>query len=251
MLIAAYTRVSTGKQAELGLSLEAQEKAIAAYCDLYGLHIGERYCDAGVSGKSVSGRPQFRRLIAAIERGDCAGVVVYMMDRAFRSIRDALEFFDLTERLGVDFFSVQEQIDTSKAIGRLFRNQILAFAQFGREQTGEKTRDTLHNTKKSPGGSPILDDRLRRDKLLVGQPPYGYRWKNKKLEVDPMERELVLEVFRHKRAGSSSRRTAEHMRNGGWTGRAGKPISHQAVCAILKTPEIYQGGHYGLYHGDS
>ena len=58
-----YCRVSTEEQAREGVSLEAQEKQIRRYCDLYGLELVEVLRDEGVSGKSME-RPGMVELMS-------------------------------------------------------------------------------------------------------------------------------------------------------------------------------------------
>jgi hypothetical protein len=53
-----YTRVSTAAQTE-GYSLEAQQERLREYADYKNLEIAGEYCDAGKSGHSIKGRPEF------------------------------------------------------------------------------------------------------------------------------------------------------------------------------------------------
>ena len=57
----AYLRVSTDKQADRGVSLDAQCAKVAAYAELYELELVEVIVDAGESAKSLD-RPGLTRL---------------------------------------------------------------------------------------------------------------------------------------------------------------------------------------------
>lgn len=72
-----YTRVSTAAQIE-GYSLEAQEKRLKDYADYKELEVAGEYCDAGCSGHSIKGRPEFQRMLDDIvgQRDDIAFVLV-------------------------------------------------------------------------------------------------------------------------------------------------------------------------------
>jgi site-specific DNA recombinase len=59
----AYLRVSTDKQADHGLSLDAQRAKALAYADLYDLHLVEVITDAGASAKTLF-RPGLQRALA-------------------------------------------------------------------------------------------------------------------------------------------------------------------------------------------
>jgi site-specific DNA recombinase len=51
--------------------------------------------------------------------------------------------YKIFESRGVDFVSLQENFDTSTAIGRAILRVILVFAQLEREQTAERTKDVM------------------------------------------------------------------------------------------------------------
>ena len=53
-----YMRVSTTMQVE-GYSLEAQKDRLTKYADFQHMEIVREYCDAGKSGKNITGRPEF------------------------------------------------------------------------------------------------------------------------------------------------------------------------------------------------
>lgn len=57
-----YTRVSTAAQTE-GYSLEAQSERLRKYADYKEMEVVREYCDAGKSGKSITGRPEFQRML--------------------------------------------------------------------------------------------------------------------------------------------------------------------------------------------
>ena len=70
-----YIRVSTQKQADTGVSLEAQEGAIHSYCKTFGLTLVELIEDAGKSAKTLN-RPGMIRMLDMWERGEAEAVVV-------------------------------------------------------------------------------------------------------------------------------------------------------------------------------
>lgn len=57
-----YTRVSTTAQTE-GYSLDAQQEKLRKYAEYKNLEIAREYCDAGKSGKSITGRPEFTQML--------------------------------------------------------------------------------------------------------------------------------------------------------------------------------------------
>ena len=65
-----YIRVSTEKQADFGVSLEAQEAKIRAMAVVQGADLAEVIIDAGESAKSLN-RPGMERLLSLVDAGAC------------------------------------------------------------------------------------------------------------------------------------------------------------------------------------
>ena len=57
-----YMRVSTAMQVE-GYSLEAQKERLNKFADFQNLEVVREYCDAGKSGKNITGRPEFAQML--------------------------------------------------------------------------------------------------------------------------------------------------------------------------------------------
>ncbi len=178
-----YIRVSTQKQADTGVSLEAQEGYIHSYCKTFGLTLVELVEDAGKSAKTLN-RPGMIKLLGMCERGEAEAVVVYKLDRAFRSLLDALVTMQHLKDKGIAFHSVKDKIDTSSAMGRAMLHILLSFGQLERELVGERTKDALQATKGSNGGNVLLDYRKRAGKLVTGQAPFGYCWSGEEGDKD-------------------------------------------------------------------
>nr|HPM25300.1 recombinase family protein [Phycisphaerae bacterium] len=82
-----YIRVSTAGQASEGISLEAQETRIRAYCTLQGYRLLDVIVDAGESGKSLN-RPGVQQLLQQVQAKACEVVVIHKLDRLFRNTQD-------------------------------------------------------------------------------------------------------------------------------------------------------------------
>lgn len=167
MSVVGYIRVSTEDQAAHGHSLEAQERAIRAYCDLYGLELTEVLADRGVSGSVPLVQREAGWVVAALAQGDApgvapaTGVVVYRLDRLFRDMLDGLLFFRDARKGGFAVHSVTERIDTGTAVGRLNLHLQLMIADHERDRTAERTRDVIA---------------AQRDRgMVTGTVPFGCR----------------------------------------------------------------------------
>ena len=80
----AYLRVSTEKQADKGVSLDAQRAKVTAYAELYDLELVEVIVDAGVSAKTLD-RPGLGRALAMLRKGAADALLVVKLDRLTRA----------------------------------------------------------------------------------------------------------------------------------------------------------------------
>ena len=109
-----YVRVSTEKQADVGISLEAQTEKIQAMAVVQGLELDEVIIDAGESAKSLS-RPGMERLLRLVDSGAIETVIVAKLDRLTRSVKDLAELLEHFNRRGASLVSVAESLDTASA----------------------------------------------------------------------------------------------------------------------------------------
>jgi site-specific DNA recombinase len=149
MLTIGYVRVSTDRQAEHGVSLEAQEAKIRAMATVQGGELMEVIVDGGESAKSLN-RPGLQRLMALVNGGKVQAVIVAKLDRLTRSVKDLCGLLELFEKRKVALISVAEALDTGSAAGRLVITIMGAVSQWEREAIGERTRDALRH-KRSNG----------------------------------------------------------------------------------------------------
>jgi site-specific DNA recombinase len=137
---AIYCRVSTEEQAAEGFSIRAQEQKLKEYANIKEWSIYNLYMDEGISGKNITERPAINRMIEDIKAGHIKNVIVFKLDRLTRSVGDLVYLIDLFKENNCDFNSLTESIDTSTASGRMFIKIIGIFAEFERENIGERVR---------------------------------------------------------------------------------------------------------------
>ena len=80
-------------------------------------------------------------------RGESTFIVVYKVDRLTRSLADFAKLVELFDEHQVSFVSVTHSFNTTTSMGQLTLN-VLSFAQFEREVTGERIRDKIAASKK-------------------------------------------------------------------------------------------------------
>ena len=161
MLAIGYVRVSTEDQAKEGVSLDNQKSKIEAYCHLKDLDLSEIIEDAGISAKNLK-RPGVQKVLKLARTKQVDAIVVYKLDRIFRSTVDALETTKLFEKWNVSFHSIHETLDTKSAMGRFFFTLTAALAEMERRIIGERTKAALAHK------------RAKRESIGGYAPPYGY-----------------------------------------------------------------------------
>lgn len=217
----AYLRVSTDKQADGGVSLDAQRAKVEAYASLYDLDVVAVIEDAGASAKTLD-RPGLRQALAMLESGEAEAVLVAKLDRLTRSVRDLdtliTRWFGDGRRA---LLSVGEQIDTRSAAGRLVLNVLASVSQWEREAIGERTAAALAHKR----------ERGER----VGQVPFGYRVAadGVTLEEEPAEQEALATIAELRDAGMSIRAVAAELEARGVEAR-GKRWHPTTVARLVK-----------------
>jgi site-specific DNA recombinase len=146
--VMGYVRVSTEDQAREGVSLDAQEHRLHAYCQAKGWQLVAVVRDEGKSAKDMN-RPGLQRILAdlAKRRRGWDALVVVKLDRLTRSVRDLGELTAAFRRSKVAFVSLDESVDTGSAAGELFLNVVASISQWERRAIGERTASAMAHLK--------------------------------------------------------------------------------------------------------
>jgi site-specific DNA recombinase len=222
-----YIRVSTDKQAEHGVSLDAQQAKLVAYAALYDLTLVEMIVDAGASAKTLE-RPGLQRALAMLRRGKAAALLVAKLDRLTRSVEDLGELIRTVFVPGkAGLLSVGEQIDTRTAAGRLVLNVLGSVAQWERETIGERTREALAH-KRASG---------KRTSLYA---PYGSQLAadGQMLIADEAEQAMLAAIREARQRGLSQRAVVAELTRQGFTTRVGTPLGLRQVQRIMQQANI-------------
>lgn len=141
MKTAIYVRVSTEEQ-----SVEMQTQAISIFLKNKGISDYQIYADEGISGTSES-RPALNQLLFDCKQGKVELLVVYKLDRLFRSLSHLISTLKTFDNLNIKFIAIQDQIDMTTPAGRLQFHIIGAFAQFERDLISQRTKSGLANAR--------------------------------------------------------------------------------------------------------
>lgn len=172
-----YLRVSTDLQATDGVSLDAQQAKILAWCVVNGLEMSEVFMDAGISGKRADNRPELQKALTAVTKAKGV-LVVYSLSRLARSTRDTIQISEKLSKAGADLVSVSEKIDTTSAAGKMVFQMLAVLAEFERNQTSERTKMALQY-KKTQG-------------KRIGQLPFGFSLAEDGESLVPVVREQCI-----------------------------------------------------------
>jgi len=204
----AYLRVSTGKQADQGLSLEVQQDKAIAYARLYDLDLIEVIVDAGESAKTLQ-RPGLQRALTLLQSGQAAALLIIKLDRLTRSVADLGRLIDEYFAPGkAELLSVSEQIDTRSASGRLVLNILASVSQWEREIIAERTRDVMRHKQK-------------QGEYIGGHIPYGFDVINGELVANLLEQQVIRQAQALYANGLSLRKVSATLHQRGFQARTG------------------------------
>jgi len=186
-MFVGYVRVSTGDQ-----STDLQRDALNK--------IGCNKIFEDVCSGSLDNRPGLREALDFVRPGDT--LAVWRLDRLGRSLRHLIEIVEDLQRKEVNFSSLQENINTSSAGGRLIFHVFCSLAEFEKSLLRERTLAGLAAARERGriGGRPVKmdDSKVAMAKVLLSQPGTAMRDVCQALGVSRAT------VYRHFQDGRSS-----------------------------------------------
>jgi DNA invertase Pin-like site-specific DNA recombinase len=161
--VAIYARVSTANN---GQDPTMQTRELREYCDSRGWTVVNEYVDVGISG-TKDRRPELDRLMADAHRRRFDTIMVWKLDRFFRSLRHLVNTLAELEAREIAFISLRDNLDLSTPSGRLMFQIIGAMGEFERALIVERVKAGMRNARAKGRriGRPahvLLTDQLRR-----------------------------------------------------------------------------------------
>ncbi len=230
MRAVGYVRVSTDDQAQNGVSLEAQEVKIRAYCVAKDWELLNIIRDEGCSAKDLN-RPGMQKIIEGAKTQLFDVVVTLKLDRLTRSVKDLGYLVeDVFNKYRVAFSSLQDNFDTSTANGRMVMNILATIAQWERDIISERTRDAMQFMKQS----------LK----LVGAVPFGFDNGNGQLTPNPVEMKIAQDIVSLKQGGRSYQNISDHLNAQGTASKNGGNWYPKTVLGVLRHIGSLPGDHW-------
>ena len=150
--VAVYARVSTSDRDQ---NPQTQLVALRDFVKAREWDVYREYVDHAPAN-DLAHRTAWRDLLDDAARRRFKVVLVFKLDRAFRSVKHLHDTLAAWEMVGVGFQSIREQFDTQTAIGRLMMNMLGALAEFELELIRERVKAGM--------------DRARRQGKRIGRP---------------------------------------------------------------------------------
>lgn len=226
-------RVSTGKQAKFGASLEMQIARIEQMALSRNAMLIKTFVDEGVSGGETTKRVEYTKLKELVKAGQVDIIFTYHMSRYGRNFDELQLFWKLCEKKGVIIEHDQDHFDYRGTIGKLMRNIMGAMAEFIKDTASDTTSSTLQN--------------LKKDMRKYTNEPYGYKTEGRIIGEDgkvmfagklvPHEKEAVIAtaMLTMKESGKSFSAIARWLNDNNVKPKRGKTWSHSQVQSVLIT----------------
>lgn len=217
--VAAYVRVSSGKDAQL--------HSLSAQISYYNNYIGGRgdwelagiYADEAMTGTKEN-RPEFQKLLADCRARKIDMVIAKSITRLARNTVTLLETARELKSLMIDIYFEKENIHTLSTDGELMLTLLASFAQ-------EESRSASENVKW----------RIRKNfeqGIPSGGSMLGYRFKDGTLQVVREEAEIVKQIFDDFLSGMGALSIAKKLNRLNVPTKHGAPWSKNSIKTILK-----------------
>lgn len=222
--VVLYARVSTEDQGENGASLDAQRAKLAAYAALHDLVTVDVVSEVA-SAKTLA-RPGLARALDMLESGDADAIAVTKLDRLTRRMLDLSTLVDRYFERRFSLLSVNDNIDTRSATGRMMVNMIGMLAQWERETIAERTKSALAH--------------MRSNGVAMGAAPLGQRYSapdesgRRTLVEDELEAIALARIQELHTQGMQPTAIARVMNERGFVTKRGKDWHTTTVRRILK-----------------
>ena len=217
--VAAYARVSTGKDAMLH-SLASQ---VEYYSHLIrstpGWEYAGVYADEAKTGTKDS-RENFQRMLTDCRAGKIDHILTKSISRFARNTVTLLETVRELKALGISVYFEEQNIDTSTADGELMLSILASYAQEESLSTSENMKWRIHsNFQQGLAWNPTL---------------LGYRYEQGTLLIQPEEAEVVRLIYDSYLDGMGATAIAKLLNESGKVSRFGNALGQRSIMLILQ-----------------
>ena len=243
--VALYLRVSTGRQAENDVSLPSQRDMTTRYCQAQGWEVVTEFVEPGASATDDK-RPIFQKMLeqAASPERTFDVICVHSFSRFYRNGAEMEMTIRKLRKYGVDVVSMTQPTGDDPS-QQLMRQIIGIFDEYTSRENGKNVTRSMRESAKQgfwngatpPLGYKIIEAERRGSKI------------KKKLDIDPVEAELVRLIFQlytegDQRTGALGiKETTKWLNSHGYRTRKGATFGIGPVHGIL-TNSCYATGKW-------
>lgn len=149
MKAAIYCRISRDISGE-NLGVTRQLEDCRAFVEARGWTVAAIYTDNDISASSGKPRPEYRRMLAAVETREVEAVVAWAPDRLYRKLADLEELITTIEGAGATLATVKAgEFDLSTALGRMIARILGSVAQGEGEVKSERWKRSIRQRRET------------------------------------------------------------------------------------------------------
>ena len=185
------------------------------------------YFDEGITGTKADKRPKLMRLIDDCKAKKIDFVITKSISRFSRNTTDCLSLVRTLLNLNIPVYFEKENINTGSMESELFLSILSGLAE------GESTSISENNK----WG---IKKRFENGTYKLGYVPYGYRWENGEIIVDPEQAVIVKRIFSELLAGKGTDAIAKSLNSENVPTKKGGRWTSTSIRGIL-TNEKYTG----------
>ena len=220
----AYARFSSDKQRSE--SIDAQLRAIRAYCKTHDIELIKTYADSAITG-TMDNRPAFKQMMREVTKNPCDYVIVHKLDRFARNRYDNAVNERKLNLCGASVVSVLENFDDSpEAV--ILKSVIVGMNEY---YSLNLARETMKG----------LTENALKCKHTGGSPPLGYDVdEDKNYILNPVEAESVRMIFEMYLSGHGYGEIVSALNARGFRTKRGAKFGKNSIYDILGN-EKYTG----------
>lgn len=190
------------------------------------------FLEPGASGETISGRPEFRKLLNDVKAGKFDLVAVKAIDRLCRSqaLDDWAEIVATFTGAGVKVLAGGQTLDLNQP------NDSLIFTMMGPAIAGFEKKLILQRTRDGK------ERALRENRKPSGRDPYGYSYNHavKQMEMADSEAAIVRRLYALVLEGRTLTAIQRQLQQEGVLNRYGRLFARSAIYDIVTAP-TYKG----------
>ena len=199
-----------------------------------------------ITGTKADKRPMLLRLIEDCKAKKIDFVITKSISRLSRNTTDCLEIVRTLLSLDIPIYFEKENINTGSMESELFLSILSSMAEGESASISENNKWSIKKR--------FLDGSYK-----LGYVPYGYRWKDGEILVDPAQAEIVKRIFRELLSGKGTEAIAKELnqeqvptkKGGRWTSTSIRDIirneKYTGDCIFQKT---YTDSNFNRHKND-